>query len=42
MMIKCPECGKDISNKSGKCVYCGFPLKKNDINISHKKKKEKA
>ena len=33
MLIKCPECGKEISDKSEKCINCGFPLaqyKKND------------
>lgn len=25
-LIKCPECGKEISNKSTACVNCGFPL----------------
>jgi hypothetical protein len=26
-MIKCPECEKEISNKSSSCVHCGFPIK---------------
>lgn len=25
-IIKCPECGKDVSDKSDKCIHCGFPL----------------
>lgn len=25
-LIKCPECGKEISNKSEACIHCGFPL----------------
>lgn len=25
-LIKCPECGKEISDKSDKCIGCGFPL----------------
>lgn len=25
-LIKCPECGKEISNRSGKCIYCGCPI----------------
>jgi len=25
-LIKCPECGKDISDKSAVCIHCGFPL----------------
>lgn len=26
MLIKCPECGKEISDKSKQCIHCGFPL----------------
>ena len=25
-LIKCPECGKDISSLSKACIHCGFPL----------------
>lgn len=25
-LIKCPECGKEISDKSTACIHCGFPL----------------
>lgn len=25
-LIKCPECGKEISDKSNTCIHCGFPL----------------
>lgn len=32
-MIKCPECGKDISNQSDKCIYCGFPIRKEDMIV---------
>ena len=28
-MIKCPECGKEISDKTKKCLNCGCPIKKN-------------
>lgn len=27
-IIKCPECGQDISDQAGKCVHCGYPLKR--------------
>lgn len=30
MLIKCPECGKDVSDKAPACIHCGFPL--NDIH----------
>ena len=26
MMIKCPECGKEISSLSKCCINCGFPI----------------
>lgn len=25
-LIKCPECGKEISDKAPACIQCGFPL----------------
>ncbi len=25
-LIKCPECGKEISDKSVSCINCGFPI----------------
>jgi len=25
-LIKCPECGKEISDKASVCINCGFPL----------------
>ena len=25
-LIKCPECGRQISDKAPACIYCGFPL----------------
>lgn len=28
MLIDCPECGKEISDKSDKCIHCGYPIKK--------------
>lgn len=26
-LIKCPECGKEISDKADVCIGCGFPIK---------------
>lgn len=28
MLIKCPECEKEISDKAIHCIHCGFPLSK--------------
>lgn len=25
-LIKCPECNKEISDKSPQCIYCGYPI----------------
>lgn len=25
-LIKCPECGKEVSDKSKACIHCGYPL----------------
>lgn len=33
-LIKCPECGNDISDKSIRCIHCGYPLK--DVEDSKK------
>lgn len=27
-LIKCPECGKEISDKADVCIGCGFPIRK--------------
>ena len=29
-LIKCPECGKDISDKASCCVHCGCPITETD------------
>ena len=26
-LIKCPECGKEISSESEMCIHCGYPIK---------------
>lgn len=31
-LIKCPECGKEISDKAEMCINCGFPLKQHENN----------
>lgn len=31
-LINCPECGKQISDKSKACIHCGYPME--DVNSS--------
>lgn len=31
-LIKCPECGRDISDTVSKCPYCGYSIKKKRLN----------
>lgn len=26
MLINCPECGKEVSDKLKQCIHCGFPF----------------
>ena len=42
-LIKCSECGKEISNKASVCPHCGMPLRSEDrgtYDIKKKKKKQ--
>ncbi len=25
-LIKCPECGKEVSDRAKACIHCGYPL----------------
>lgn len=25
-LIKCPECGKEVSDKASQCIHCGYPI----------------
>lgn len=31
-MVKCPKCGKEVSELDKKCKYCGFVFGENDDN----------
>lgn len=33
-LIICPECGKEISDKSTQCIHCGYPLNEINNNIN--------
>ena len=35
-LIKCPECGKEVSDVASKCVNCGFPLNQSDASNQEK------
>lgn len=33
-LITCPECGKEVSDKSEVCIHCGFPIINTKCNIN--------
>lgn len=33
-LIKCPECGEKISDKSKQCIHCGYPLDEDSLDES--------
>ena len=33
-LIKCPECGKEISDRAPACIYCGCPINVKEYNIN--------
>lgn len=39
-LIKCSECGKEISSKATQCIYCGNPIFEERIEKVKKKKWE--
>lgn len=34
-LIICPECGKEVSDKSSACIHCGYPISNNNTSISY-------
>lgn len=40
-IIKCPECGKEISDTCKKCIHCGYKVNANKINDICKEKRRK-
>ncbi len=40
MLIKCPECGKQISDKAMWCVFCGLPMEYLEKILQDQKKEE--
>jgi len=39
-LIKCPECGNDVSDKAIKCPRCGYPLKQEEIKTVPEQKED--
>lgn len=39
-LIKCPECGKEISDKASSCPGCGYPIKQGTLDSSILKSEE--
>ncbi len=37
-LIKCPECGKEVSDKAAACIHCGFPLSTTSQGINQQQK----
>ena len=37
-LIKCPECGKEISDSAKECVHCGYKLEKEETEELEKEK----
>ena len=38
-LIKCPECGKEISNNAASCPHCGTPIGDKKIPVHFERKK---
>ena len=41
-LIKCPECGKEISDKAGKCPHCGYPIEGIENNVEKETDKQEV
>ena len=41
-LIKCPECGNEISDKAYSCPKCGYPIKQKNVVVLKKDYKGKA
>lgn len=35
-LINCPECGKEVSDSSEECIYCGYPIKSQNNKKNNK------
>lgn len=34
-LIKCPECGKEVSDRAPACIHCGFPFSTDSVKINN-------
>ena len=41
MLIKCVECGLDISDKAYSCPHCGYPIRPEKIRVSRSNKRKR-
>ena len=41
-LMKCPECGKEVSDQSETCIHCGYPLKKESKEAENTSEEEKV
>lgn len=41
-LIKCPECGKEVSNKAESCINCGYPIRGIEDEIKSEAEVEKT
>lgn len=32
-LIKCPECGREVSDKAQTCIHCGYPIPKPKVTL---------
>lgn len=39
-LITCPECGKEISDKSKQCIHCGYPLEQKNLCVLNGKEQD--
>ena len=39
-LIKCPECGNEISDTCDSCIHCGYKFKKENTNTPPARRKK--
>ena len=39
-LIKCPECGKEVSDKASSCPNCGHPIEDQTVEVEEYSNKE--